>query len=208
MRWTLRSLEMGNTTTLKNLRNYIDENTQLDTHDPESSGHGNTIRKNNLYMCDKLWENAYKITGWTVQRVLKEKICFDHQPLLCNKLITKQGKMIRNKDLQEVDFGPVMSVESLKENMIEKFSDQCEQNKSLTRKIFLNLSPTAPQNLPPCSDECRPPMRALMSSKKCHSSLFVVQRKIRYWHQSKSIPVGLYGGKHESTKPQRSPEDE
>ena len=35
MRWTLRSLEMKDTTTLKSLRNYIDENTALDTRDPD-----------------------------------------------------------------------------------------------------------------------------------------------------------------------------
>ena len=171
MRWTLRSLEMGNTTTLKSLRNYMDENTQLDTHDPESTGHRNTIRKNSLYSCENLWENAYKITGWTIQKILSEKICFDHQPLLFNKLITKQGKMLRNNNLPEIDFGPITNVESLKENRVEIFGDRCEQNKTLTRKIFLNLSPTAPQNLPPCNSECRPPMRSLMSSKKIANAM-------------------------------------
>ena len=96
----------------------------------------------------------------------QKKVCFDHQPLLNNKLITKPGKMIRKEQLPEVDLGPITNVKALKESGIEIFSDNDEVNKSLTRKIFLSLTPVDQRNLPDCDVDCRPPMESLIFSKK------------------------------------------
>ena len=49
MRWTLRALKMENTTTLENLRDYMETKHNLDTRDPESSGHGKTVKKSKIY---------------------------------------------------------------------------------------------------------------------------------------------------------------
>ena len=171
MRWTLRALKMEDSLIVKSFREYIDANFHLDPKDPESSGHGPSIKKNEIYNSENLWENSYKILGWIVQKQLKEKICFNHQPLLHNKLITKQGKMINENDIPEIDFGPVHSVEALKENRIEIFGGQDENNKRLTRRIFLNFNTKAPEQLPPCEDDCRPPMRVLMSSRKSANAI-------------------------------------
>ena len=170
-RWTLRSLKMENSLILRCFREFIDNTTCLDTKDPESTGHGSPITKNKLYDCDNMWENSYRIVGWIVQKKLKEKICYEHQPLLYNKTLMKQGKIVKKCDLPEIDLGPVTDVESLKGNRIEIFRGEDENDKKLTRRIFLNLSPTAPLKFPPCGDECRPPMRDLMSSKKLANTM-------------------------------------
>ena len=83
-----------------------------------------------------------------------------------NKLITKQGKMIKEEDIPEVDLGPIMNVEALKDNRFEIFNGQDDNDKRLTCRIFLNFNPTAPLKLSPCDGDCCPPMRDLMSSKK------------------------------------------
>ena len=171
MRWSLRALKMENSLIVKCLREYIDANFDLDTKDPESSGHGSSIKKKDIYNSQNVWDNSYKIMGWVVQKLLKEKICFDHQPLLHNRLITKQGKVIREEDLPEVDLGPIQSVEALKDSRIEIFSGQDENNKRLTRRIFLNFNTKAPEQLPPCEEDCRPPMRVLMSSRKSANAI-------------------------------------
>ena len=165
MRWTLRALKMENTTTLKNL-DYMEINRSLDMRDPESSGHGKTIKKSKIYSSDNIWENACDIMVWTIQSVLKKKICFDHQPLLDNKLIMKSGKMINKNQLPEIDFGPATNVRALKDNRIEIFNGQDELNKTLTWKIFFNFAPVDQQNFPECCDDCRQPMKSLMFSKK------------------------------------------
>ena len=83
-----------------------------------------------------------------------------------NKLITKPGKIIRKDQLPEVDLGPVTNVKALKESRIEIFSDTDKANKSLTRKIFLSLTPADQRNFPVCDSECRSPMESLIFSKK------------------------------------------
>ena len=123
---------MENTTTLKNLRDYMETKRNLDTRDPESSGHGKTIKKSKIYDSNDIWENACDIMAWTVQNILKKKVCFDHQQLVDNKLIMKYGKMINKNQLPEIDFGPATNVRALKENRIEIFKGQDELNKTLT----------------------------------------------------------------------------
>ena len=113
-----------------------------------------------------IWENVCDIMAWTIQSVLKKKICFDHQPLVDNKLIMKYGKIINRDQLPEIDFGLVTNVRALKENRIEIFRGQEEVNKTLTRKIFLNFVPEDKRNFPECGEDCRPPMKSLMFSKK------------------------------------------
>ena len=83
----------------------------------------------------------------------------------------KLGKVINEDDVPEVDLGPIQSVEALKENRIEIFNGQDENNKRLTRRIFLNFNPNAPVQLPPCDEDCRPPMRVLMSSRKSANAI-------------------------------------
>ena len=166
LKWSLLALKMENSLTIRSFRNFIVANTDLDPKDPEATGHGDPITKKQLYKCTNVWENSYKILGWVVQKKLREEICFDHQPLLYNKLIVKQGKTIKKDDLPEIDFGSITNVEALKDNRIEIFRGNEENDKKLTRKIFLNFNPKAPLNLPPCEADCRPPIRALMSSRK------------------------------------------
>ena len=166
LRWTLRALKMENTSTLKNLRDYTETRRGLDTRDPESTGHGNPISKKSLYSNDNIWENAFKILEWVVQNVLKKKVCYDHQPLIDNKLVTKPGKVIKKEELPDVDFGLITDVKALRESRIEIFGGRNKINKNLTSKIFLKLTPTSPPNLPECDDDCRPPIRSLMASRK------------------------------------------
>ena len=72
LKWTIRALNMENTTTLKNLLDYMTINRGLDTRDPESSGHGDPIKKKKLYNSVNIWENSCDIMAWTVQNILKE----------------------------------------------------------------------------------------------------------------------------------------
>ena len=166
LKWSLRALKMESSLTIRSFRDFIDAKTDLDPKDQESTGYGDPIKKYRLYNCSNIWENSYNILGWVVQRLLREKVCFDHQPLLHNKIIMKQGKTIKRNDLPEIDFGSITNVEALKDNRIEIFRGRDENDKKLTRKIFLNFIPKAPLNLPPCEGDCRPPIRVLMSSKK------------------------------------------
>ena len=166
LKWSLRALKMESSLIIRSFRDFISANTDLDSKDPEASGHGDPIKKNQLYKCSNMWDNSYKILGWAVQKKLKEKVCFDHQPLLYNKIIMKQGKTIKREDLLEIDFGSITNVEALKDYRIEIFRGHDENDKKLTCKIFLNINPKAPLNLPPCEADCRTPIRDLMSSRK------------------------------------------
>ena len=103
---------------------------------------------------------------WTVQNILKNKICFDHQPFIDNKRIMKPGKMLKIEKLPEIDFGPIVNVKAQKEYKVEIFGGDDELNKILTRKIFFNFIPVEQRKFPECGEDCRPPMNSLMFSKK------------------------------------------
>ena len=53
-KWTIRVLKMENTTILNWGRKTMDENTYLTPRNPISTGHGNPIRKSQLYKCQNL----------------------------------------------------------------------------------------------------------------------------------------------------------
>ena len=108
--------------------------------------------KNKLYDCTNLWENSSKIIGWTTQKILKNDICYGHQPLLYNTRITKPGKMIKADDLPEFDFGDSLDIRTLEENRIEIFSNEDETTKKLTLRIFLKLNSRDAQNFPTCDE--------------------------------------------------------
>ena len=148
-------------------RKYMDENSHLTPRNPISSGHGKPVKKNQLYNCENVWDNSCKIIGWITQKILGNAVCFDHQPLLYNPMISKQGKMITEDDLPEFDFGDKLDVRSLKENRIEIFGGEDELTKKLTRKIFLKLNLSPVRNFPECDDRrCRPPMHEIIFRKK------------------------------------------
>ena len=103
-KWTVRILKMENTTIINWGRKILDENSCLTTRNPMSTVHGKSVNKNQIYSCDNIWENSSKIIGWAAQGILKKDICYDHQPLLYNTMITKPGKMIKPHDVPEFDF--------------------------------------------------------------------------------------------------------
>ena len=97
----------------------------------------------------------------------------------------KQGKTIKSNDLQEIDFGSITNVEALKDNRIEIFRGQNENDKKLTHKIFLNFNPKAQLNLLPCKEGCCPPILVLMSSRKEANDI------IRCCLSSKRLDTGI-----------------
>ena len=165
-KWTIRVLKMENTTIINLGRKYMDENSHLTPRNPISTGHGKSVKRNQIYNCENIWENSCKIIGWITQKILGKSICFDHQPLLYNPMISKQGKMITENDLPEFDFGDKLDVRTLKENRIEIFGGEDELAKKLTRKIFLKLNLSPVRNFPECDDRrCRPPMHEVIFRK-------------------------------------------
>ena len=166
--WVLRSKEHGGSIFLDEIREELEREGLLNVGNQVLSGAGKTVTKKDLEYSNTLKEAAIKIYRWTYDDFLKKEICMNHQPLINNRRVLKNGKnLIKLEDIPEVDFGSDLDIETLKEmeiNLEMMDEENLDLNKELTADLFRRLKRNRP--LPENEAcECRLKIRALNDAK-------------------------------------------
>ena len=146
--WSLRSFGGTGAWFVNEVKKHINEAGGLDVDDEIFTGAGKSISKSELDNPTSLKESASNIYRWTYNRYLEENICFNHQPIVNNHLVTKgRNDIIKIEDLPEVDFGIHLDLEALKEideNITILDEENAQENEDITTKLLDRLKRKRP----------------------------------------------------------------
>ena len=169
LNWVLRSEKYLDEWILDEMRNELKKELALNLGDEVLSGPGKPVMKILLESSTTLKEAAVKIFRWTWDKFLDKEVCFNHQPLINNRLVVKNTKiLIKKDDVPEVDFGPYLDFETLREveeNIKLLDEDNAKQNAELTANLLRLLKRTVPLPENVVCD-CRSKMRSFMDENK------------------------------------------